>query len=225
MSMKRSVLVAALGFVLSAAPSFGQNPAPAAPAPARPAAPAAPAATQPAPAPARPPAAAPAVPQAGPARPFPAGAKIAYVNLQRVANESAEGKASTTRVEALSQKKLAELNQRNQALQGLQQKLAQGGAIMNETARGQLEKDIERTQLDIQRAQQDAQREVQDLQAELQEEFQRKLVPIIEKVAAEKQLQYVLSQLDSGVIWADTGLDITGDIIKLFDEAGKPAGK
>lgn len=213
MSMKRIVVVAALGVLVAAAPSFGQNPAP----------PAQPSAAQPAQAP--PPAAPPATQPVAPSRPFPAGAKIAYVNLQRVANDSSEGKSSTARVEALSQKKLTELNQRNQALQSLQQKLAQGGAIMNETARGQLEKDIERTQLDIQRAQQDAQREVQDLQAELQGEFQRKLVPIIEKVAAEKQLHYVLSQLDSGVIWADTGLDITDDIIKRFDELSKPAGK
>lgn len=213
MVMTRTVMVAMLGLMLSAASSFGQNAA----APAQPAAPQ--------PAPATPPAAPPAVAPAAPSRPFPAGAKIAYVNLQRVANESAEGKASTTRVEALSQKKLTELNQRNQTLQSLQQKLAQSGAIMNDTARSQLEKDIERTQLDIQRAQQDAQREVQDLQAELQNDFQRKLVPIIEKVAAEKQLHYVLSQLDSGVIWAEAGLDITGDIIKRFDEAAKTGAK
>jgi hypothetical protein len=45
-------------------------------------------------------------------RPFPEGAKIAYVNIQRIASESAEGRAATAKVKALNDKKVSELGER-----------------------------------------------------------------------------------------------------------------
>ena len=41
--------------------------------------------------------------------------------LQRIANESADGKAATTKIQALQQKKAAELNEKNKQLQSAQQ--------------------------------------------------------------------------------------------------------
>jgi outer membrane protein len=169
----------------------------------------------PAPQPAAPAPAAPAA--AAPARPVTQATRIGFVNLQRIASESAEGKASTAKVQALTQKKSGEIGEKNKALQAAQQKLQQGGSVLSDTARGQLEREIERIQRDVQRMQQDAQAEIQELQQDLQNEFQRKLLPVIQKVAAEQRLDVLFSQADSGIIWADGALDLTGDVIKRFD--------
>jgi outer membrane protein len=199
-------MVVALGLVIvTGTASFAQAPAPAT---AKPAAPAAPA---PAPAPA-----APAV------LPFPEGAKIAFVVLQRVVAESAEGKQASARVQALQQKKVAELNERQKAAQGLQEKLDKSGAVMSEAARADLTKQVERANVDMQRATQDAQAEVQELQQQLQEEFQRRIAPIIEAVGKERGLYYIFNGPDSGLVWADASLDITNDVVKKFDQV-KPA--
>jgi Skp family chaperone for outer membrane proteins len=198
---------AVLGAMLMAAPSFAQAPAQPAPKPAAPPAPAPAPSAQPVPAP--------------PAAKFPEGTKFAFINIQRIANESTEGKVATTRVQALNQKKVTELNERNKALQADQQKLQSGGGVMSDNARAELEKKIERQQVDIQRATQDAQQEVQELQQELQNEFQKKLMPVVQQVFNEKGLQILFSAGDSGIVWADPGLDITEDVIKRFD-AGKP---
>ena len=202
--MRGFARAAALSLMLSAAPTFAQTPAPAQPAPkpATPTTPAAPPAqTAPAPAP----------------KPFPEGAKIAYINIQRIANESSEGKAATARVQALVQKKQTEANEKNKALQADQAKLASGGSVMSEAARGELEKKIERQNVELQRATQDAQQEVQELQQSLQAEFQRKLMPIVQQVAQSRGIHVLFSAADSGIVWADGGLDITGDVIKQFD--------
>src|SRR5262245_22950500 len=53
---------------------------------------------------------APAAAPAAPPAPFPEGAKVAFVVLQRIANESADGKAATAKIQALQQKKATELN-------------------------------------------------------------------------------------------------------------------
>ena len=57
-------------------------------------------------------------PVAAPATlPFPAGARIGYVDLQRVLAGSAEGQASNARVQELTDEKIAEIETRNNELQ------------------------------------------------------------------------------------------------------------
>jgi Skp family chaperone for outer membrane proteins len=205
-------MVVALGLVIvTGTASFARAQAPAT------AKPAAPAAQAPAPAPAPAP---PAV------LPFPEGAKIAFVVLQRVVAESAEGKQASARVQALQQKKVGELNERQKAAQGLQEKLDKSGAVMSEAARADLTKQVERANVDLQRATQDAQAEVQELQQQLQEEFQRRIAPIIEAVGKERGLHYIFNGPDSGLVWADASLDITNDVVKKFDQSKPvaPAG-
>ena len=192
--MRAFVVAAALSVMLAAAPGFAQAPAPApAPAPA----------AQAAPAPA----------------PFPAGAKYAFINIQRIAAESAQGKSLSSRVQALNNQKVTQLNDRNKALQTSQQKLDSGGSVLSDAARAQLEKDIDRQQTEIQRFTDDAQKEVQELQNELQAEFQQKLGPVIQQVAQEKKLEILFSALDAGIVWADAGLDLTTEVIRRFDAA------
>ena len=203
-NMKARFVTMVVGGVLTASSVFAQT-KPATPAP-KPAAPA----TQPAnPVAAQPP------------RPFPEGAKVAYVDVQQIASESSEGKSARTKIEDLSNKKTQDLQTRQKAIQDAQAKLNAGGTVMSDAARDQAEKDIERLQRDYQRAQQDAQEELQVLQRDLQMEFQRKLLPLIAKVAAEKGVHMVFSYGDSGLLWAEPALDLTNDVIKRIDSGGK----
>ena len=215
--MKGSVLAASFAMVamtLGAAPVFAQQPpAQTPPAQPRPAAPAQPAAPAPTPAPApRPP------------EPFPAGAKIAFINPQRVFQESTDGKAAVVRVNALIQKKQKEGEDKAKLLQGNQQKLQTSGGVMNEAARSQLEKEIERQQKEGERFQQDAQAEINELQQDVQNEFLKKVQPVLDQVATEKGLHMVFNAAEAGIAWAPQSLDISSEVIKKLDaNTAKPA--
>ena len=209
--MRGSAIAASLAlslFALSAAPVLAQTPA--APKPAAPA--------QPPAAPAPAPAAAPAQPPA----PFPAGAKIAFFNPQAVFQASADGRAAVARVNALIQKKQTENADKAKLLEGNRQKLQTSGGVMNETARVQLEKEIEKQTKDAERFQQDAQAEINELQQEVQNDFVKKLSPIVEALANEKGLHLVFNASESGIAWAAPGLDLTPDVIKKLDALAKP---
>ena len=213
--MKGLVPAVARAVLVAAATAGAQTPPPP-PATQKPApAPAPPAAQTPAPAPAPAP--------ATPPKPFPEGAKVAYVVLQRIANESADGRVATTRIQALQQKKAAELNDKNKQLTALQQRLEKEGSVMSLSAQGDLQKQIERLNLDVQRFTQDAQQEVQELQQQLQSEFQQRLEPVLQAVAQEKGLQFVFNGPDAGLVWADAALDISADVIRRLDAAKPPA--
>ena len=197
----------------TAKPTLGQTPGTAKPAPEtqKPAAPATPATQKPAE-----PGAAPPAP-----RPFPEGAKIAYIDLQYIASNSAEGKTATARIQEYAKKKTAELEGKQKALEAARNKLLQGGTVLSDSARGQMEKEIDKMARELQFAQQEAQSEQQALTTELQNDFQTRLNPIIDQVANEKSLHYVLSIADSGVVWVNTGLNISAEVMKRLDAAVK----
>jgi Skp family chaperone for outer membrane proteins len=217
--MRGHALAASLAVVLSAASALAQTPAPQ---------PAAPPGQRPAPtpaAPASPPLAQPApAPAPAPPAPFPAGAKVAFVDFQRVAAESVEGQISSGKINALVAKKQAEGAEKAKQLQLNEQRLAQSGAVMSEAARSQLEKDIERQKREGERFQQDAQAEIMELQQELQLDFQKKISPLVQQIVQDKGLHLLLSRADAGIVWGDPGLDLTSDFVKKLDAVTpKPA--
>jgi outer membrane protein len=207
-----TVLAGTAGYAQGTAPPPQQKPSPA------------PTTAQP---PATPPTTAPAAPAPAPRppAPFPEGSKFAFIDIQAIASNSTEGKAATAKLDELRKKKNSELLAKNNALKAMQDKLQAGGTVLNDSARAQLEKDIEKTQRDLQFAQQDAQTEVQDMTNQLQGDFQDKLNPIIEQLRVDKGLLMIFSIRDSGVVAADPGLDLSAEVIKRFDAVKTTAPK
>lgn len=202
--MKGFVFGAALILVGTVAAASAQTPA----APPQKPAPAAPAA---------------AAPQPPPPAPFPEGARWAFVVLQRIANESADGKAATAQIQAMQQKKAAELTEKQKQLQGIQAKLEKEASVMSVTAQSDLAKQAEKLNTEIQRFTQDAQQELTELQEQLRLQFESRVQPVLDEVRQEKGLHFIFNGPDSGLVAADPGLDISLDVIKKLD-AAKPAG-
>ena len=159
-----------------------------------------------------PPAAAVTPPQQAPLR-------MAFIDLQRIAAESTQGKAASGKVQELTKKKTGELQEKTKSLQTNQQKLAQGGSVLNEAARAQTQKEIDRLTVEIDRFQEDANAEVQELQQQLQAEFQEQLRPIVDAMVKELAIGLLFSYGDAGAIYVDPSLDITAEVIKRFDSA------
>ena len=183
-----------------------------------------------------------AAPAAPASLPFPAGANIGYVDLQRILAQSTEGQAANARVQALTDQKLQEIENRNatlqeqlatkqQQLQDSQQKLAQGETVMSPEARVSLSREISRLQLEVQRDSQDAQAEMQrvtqdaeaelaELNQELQVEFDAKLSPALEAVAMEMGVDFLFNVGQGGLVWANRSLDLTQAVV---DKLNVPA--
>ena len=201
--LKISVLAAALTVALGA-PVLAQTAPPAGP--PRPQTP--PAGQTPAAAP---------KPAPAPPVPFPQDSKIAFVDVNAIAQGSVAGKDASKKLSDFQSKKVAELGEKNKQLTAMTTRRDSGTGVLNDAARAQLDKDIDKLQRDIQFAQQNAQAEFTDLQTELQGEFQKRLVPVIDEVAKEKGLYAVFSIADSGVAYVHPGLDLSADVIKRLD--------
>ena len=205
MSRMKLISAAFLGLTLISAPVFAQGAA----APPKPQTPP-PAGTTTAPAPK-----APAV-----IVPLPEGTKVAIIDPDYVAQESAAGKAIIAQLKTLSDKRSGELQNMQTAVGALVNKKNTQGAMLTPQALSQLDKEIEKQNLDIQYKQQTATTEVQNLQSELFSELATKMSPILEAYAKEKGLLVVLDARN-GVTWAAAGMDISADIVKRLDASIK----
>ena len=124
---------------------------------------------------------------------FPRDSRIGYVDLEKVAALSSEGKSATAQLAALRSKKAAEVASRGKQVELLQEKLSAGTAVLNEAALTRLQREFQRAQLDFQRFSEDAQAEVRDTQQQLWRAFTTRLFPVVGQVATERNLWAVFS--------------------------------
>ena len=149
--------------------------------------------------------------------PFPPDARFAFVDLGRVAAESADGRVANQQLQQLVQQKQQELAGRQQELQASQLKLQQNASVMSPQAQLQLQQEIERLGLEIQRMTQDAEAEVAQLDQQLQLAFQDKLIPALNQVATSRRLHFVFNLGAGALAWWNPAIDITADVIQELD--------
>ena len=158
------------------------------------------------------PAATPAV-----AVPFPADAKIAFVNMQALLSESKLGKAGLAQMKTLTDKQQTDLQDKNKAIQTLQQKIQTQSAVVTPETRNQWSSDLEKAQRDLQYSQNEAQAQVEELNQRLLGDFQEKVLPVIEALAKEKGLYAIFGVQESGVAYVHPGVDVTLELVKRLD--------
>jgi Skp family chaperone for outer membrane proteins len=146
---------------------------------------------------------------------FPSSVKIAFVDLQRVAQDSAAGKAASLQLKKLQDVKLLEIQAKDQALKTLQDRQA-GASVLTPSAAAQLQKDLDRARMELQYTQQVAQKEVDDLQRDLMTAFSQKVTPVVEAIRAEKGL-WAIWTIDETLVAAMPGLDISAEVVKRLD--------
>ncbi len=163
------------------------------------------------PAPAVPPPAAPVQP------PFPVESKIGFVDLQAVVAQSILGKSGSTQYEALGKKLETELLGLQTKLKDAQTRQQTQAALLSEVAAAGLAKDIDRLTRELTFKQQEAQSELQTLQQDLLGDFEKKVMPILESLAKERNLHIVFNVENSGAVYVFPGLNLSPELVKRVD--------
>ncbi len=192
--MRRIAVAFVLSVLFAAGPVLAQTP---------PTTPPPPAAQQPAPAPA-PPA-------------FPADAKIGFINLQAVVEQSVLGKASSDRLRKYDADKQTELQNKAKELEDLRTKLNTQRDLLNPDALAALAREIDLKTRQLQFDQENANVERDQLQQQLLQDFNQKVIPEVEKIRAARGLWIIFSVADAGVVAANSGLDLSAELVKALD--------
>ena len=155
--------------------------------------------------------------------------KVGYVDLQRALTEVGEGQQAKSRLKSEIDKKKAEF-------EGEQKKLREDGMVldrqasaMSEEVRIEKMKQLQGRLMQISEKGQKLQTEfVEKERTELKKIFDR-MDPIVAAIAKREGLAMVFEKTDSGLVFAESNLDLTNELVRTYNEKfpvkGGPAPK
>ena len=150
--------------------------------------------------------------------------KIGVVNSQSVLQKSSEGKKAIARLEDKRNSNQSKLAKMDEEIRQLETKLNTQRLTLTNEAMLQLSSDLEKKRTERKRFSEDSLRELQDLQLRLFNQVQSELLPIIEQLGKEKNLDIILDLTNSGAIYFNPSADLTEEVVKRYD-ASKAAKK
>jgi outer membrane protein len=162
--------------------------------------------------------------------------KIAIIHVQNAILSTKDGQKAATDLQATFSPRQQDLEKKRNELAALQDQLRKGSATMSDDAKTKLMRDIDATTTKVNRDTQDAQSDLDEAQGKLMQELGGKMMAVLEKYATQNGFAVVLdvSNPQTPVLWAASAVDITNDIVKLYDQAypgtaaapaAKPAAK
>jgi outer membrane protein len=152
--------------------------------------------------------------------------KVAIIHVQNAILSTKDGQKAANELSAKFAPKKGELEKKQTEISGLQDQLRKGSATMSEDAKAKLMRDIDANNKSLQRETEDAQADLDSEQGKIMQELGNKVMAVIEKYATQNGYAIVLdvSNPQTPVLWAASAIDITNDIVKLYDQANPGTG-
>ena len=154
-------------------------------------------------------------PPAAAANAFP---KVAIVDIRAALGSTAEGKQVAAEIQSQFSAKQADLENMRKNLEDIQNRLTSGARTLSDEERARLERQGTRMQQQLQRKQEEYQADMNEAQQDAIEKLGRKMGEIISRYARDNGYLMIM---DAQVcnIYCSNQLDITQDIIRLYDQA------
>jgi outer membrane protein len=151
--------------------------------------------------------------------------KIGIINIQQAILGTVDGKKAAGDLQTKFNPRKTALERRQTEIQAMEDQLRKGSATMSDEAKVRMQRDIESNQKSLQRDAQDLNDDVDQENGKIMNELGSKMMQVIEQYATQNGYAVVLdvSNQQSPVLWASASTEITGDIVRLYDQA-HPAG-
>jgi outer membrane protein len=150
--------------------------------------------------------------------------KIAYVDLQRALMEVEEGRNAKSRLQSILDSKQKEIDKEQEDLKKEKDLLDKQRSAMSEDTRAQKEQELQRKVYDLAQRWEKGKAEMANRErTELQAIFQ-KMDPIIASIAQREGFTLVFEKTDSGLVYAPPSLDLTNELVRLYNDSHKSKG-
>ncbi len=161
--------------------------------------------------------------------------KVAVIYFQGAIVGTKDGQKAAGELEAKATPKRKELELKQNDLNALQDQLTKGQNTLSDAAKNELYKNIELKKKALQRDFEDTKEDIDQEQQKLLQQLAQKMTAVIERYSRDHGYSLVVdvSSPQSPVLYASPTVDITKDIIELYDQSSsamtnpapaKPAG-
>ena len=150
--------------------------------------------------------------------------KIGVVNSNEVIQKSTEGKAVMAQLQDKDKSNSSKLATMDEKIRELETKLNTQRLTLTQESILQLTSELERKRTERKRFAEDSLRELQELRFRLFTKVQDEVIPIIEGLGKERNLDMIFDLANSGAVYFNPIIDLTEEVIKRYD-ASKAAKK
>lgn len=155
-----------------------------------------------------------------------APAKVGVISVQGAIVGTHDGQKASQELEVKFNPKKKEFDTRQSEIGQLQDQYNKGGSVMNDDKRNQLAREIDEKKKRLERDMQDANEELQGEQQKVLQGLGQRMMAVIEKYAKDNGYTMILdvSNPNTPVLYASSGIDITQDIVQLYDKTSTNGG-
>ena len=148
--------------------------------------------------------------------------KLAIINMQEVILKTKDGQQAVAELKAKFAPKEQEFQKRAEDLQRKQDELRKTENTISEDKKAALARDIDSMTKGLQRDTDDAREDVNQEQQKVLNELGGKIMQVLNKYSSEKQFTMVfdVSGQPNNILFASNAIDITRDIIAMYDTQG-----
>jgi outer membrane protein len=149
------------------------------------------------------------------------GGKIGIINVRQAIVTTAEGKQASSELQSQFASRQNELEGLNKQINDLRQRLSAGQTTLSDDEKVRLTQQGQRLTQQLDRKNNELQEDVNAAQGEVIDRIGRKMMDVLDRYARENGIVAVFdsSAQNSPILFASTNIDITQDIIKLYDQA------
>jgi outer membrane protein len=147
--------------------------------------------------------------------------KTGVINIRQAIASTAEGKQAGAELQSQFSARQNELEGLNKQINDLRQRLEAGRGKISDEESARLQRQGEVMARQLQRKQDEYQEDVNAAQGEVFDRIGRKMVDVLDRYARENGYVVILdsSAQNTPILFASTNIDVTQDIIRLYDGA------
>lgn len=149
----------------------------------------------------------------------PATSRVAVLNVRQAIGMTAEGKAASADMSTRFQPQQTELENIQKQAEDLQQQLAKNERTWSDEEKQKKGTQLQLLQRRFSRLQDDLNEQAQAATNEAMDTIGRKMFDVLDKYARENGYAAVIDSSQSTVVYVSPQVDITNDIVKLYDTA------
>lgn len=150
--------------------------------------------------------------------PVMAQTKFGFVDLQKAVTESKEGKVALKKLQDMTERKQKELNTKQDELKRLEDEIRSQGSMWNDDMKRQKLGDYQKKGLELQEFYTENAKELAEREQELTAPLLDRFMKIINKVGKERGYTAVFHS--GSAIFVSSAVDLTAEVIRLFDAGG-----
>jgi outer membrane protein len=151
----------------------------------------------------------------------PATTKVGVINVQAAIASTAEGKQAAAELQSQFAPRTTELQNLQKQIEDLRNRLQTGQSTLSDEEKARLQREGDQLTRAFQRKQQEFQDDTNDAQQDVVNRIGRKLVDVLNKYSKDNGYSVVLddSSQQTPVLFAANQIDVTQDIIRLYDQS------